>query len=71
MAQITRQLTDCEDGFLNGKTHLTTTEIRDLQDVVNAAEDRTSESGDRQRKYGKCSWTQEESRCDFHRAAPT
>ena len=22
MAQITRQLTDCEDGFLNGRTHL-------------------------------------------------
>ena len=28
MAQITRNLTDCESGFLNGKTHLTTTEIR-------------------------------------------
>ena len=59
MAQITRNLTGCESGFLNGKTHLTTTEIRDLQDVGNAAEDRKSESGDRSRKYGKCSRTQE------------
>ena len=34
------------------------TEIRDLEDVGNVAEDRTSESGDRLRKYGKCSRTQ-------------